>query len=506
MEDLIELVRVLSKNKIKQIDLIHPSFSIKGRDSRETKLYEKIISGEIQTEEEGQLFFYGDSPRRGQYFKRLKTRLQEKLFNSLFFIDFNQPHFTDIQRAFYKCHKNYAIIKILIGRQSKSASIDLAKKTLRYALKFEFTELVINLSRILRLHYGTISGDFKESQKYNQLLAEAKETLTSELIAEEYYTDIAANFVNSRSSKFEIEERAKSYEEHLRKLLEKSNSYNFILHSYYVFVLRYQIINDYERTLEVCQEAINAFKKKAHISTQSALLIFHFNMLTCYRQLRKYQEGEATALICLEYSVKGSYNWYAIQETYLLLAVQSGQYLKAWNVLQETITSKNFSKQLGRVAEIWNIYKAYLLFLVLIEEIPGEEKKRFRIGKFLNEVPTFSKDKRGINIPIIIIQILFDLLYRNYGNVIDRVEALNMYCHRYLRKDDTFRSNCFIKMLLQLPPAQFNKVAAQRKAAKFHEKLVEMPIEKARQGSEIEIIPYEELWKFTLQLLDKKFH
>ena len=53
-----------------------------------------------------------------------------------------------------------------------------------------------------------------------------------------------------------------------------------------------------------------------------------------------------------------------------------------------------------------------------VEKIPLAEKRnyplsKFKLGRFLNELPSFSKDKRGANIDILIIQILIFLLEKN---------------------------------------------------------------------------------------------
>jgi hypothetical protein len=86
------------------------------------------------------------------------------------------------------------------------------------------------------------------------------------------------------------------------------------------------------------------------------------------------------------------------------------------------------------------------------------------------------------------------------------MEALKAYAYRYLRRDDTFRSNCFIKMLLQLPKNNFHRAAVLRKADKYWQKLQSVPINQANQGSDMEIIPYETLWRFVVDSLDDQFH
>jgi len=102
----------------------------------------------------------------------------------------------------------------------------------------------------------------------------------------------------------------------------------------------------------------------------------------------------------------------------------------------------------------------------------------------------------------LILQILFLLHQKKYSSIIDRVEPLNTYSYRYLRNDETYRSNCFIKILLQLPKSDFNKKAFLRHSDGFYQKLLEMPIEKAKQGNEVEIIPYETLYEFVLASLE----
>ncbi|MEM9991763.1 MAG: hypothetical protein AAF738_08365, partial [Bacteroidota bacterium] len=86
-----------------------------------------------------------------------------------------------------------------------------------------------------------------------------------------------------------------------------------------------------------------------------------------------------------------------------------------------------------------------------------------------------------------------------------RIEAIEKYCSRYLRKDDTFRSNCFIKMLLQIPISGFHKAGVIRRSEKYLTRLNSMPIDVANQASEIEIIPYEELWLFAQESLENEF-
>ena len=151
-----------------------------------------------------------------------------------------------------------------------------------------------------------------------------------------------------------------------------------------------------------------------------------------------------------------------------------------------------------------------MLYLSKIGKIESEEARaqaaRFKVGKFMNEFSLFNKDKRGMNIAILIIQILYTIAERDYEQSIERIDAMEKYCSRWLKEKDTFRSNTVIRMLLQMPVAHFHKEGVARKTAKLVKSLHSVPLEVARQTHEIEIVPYEDLWEMTMESLEIKIY
>ena len=81
------------------------------------------------------------------------------------------------------------------------------------------------------------------------------------------------------------------------------------------------------------------------------------------------------------------------------------------------------------------------------------------------------------------------------------MDALNQYSYRYLRNDDTLRSNCFVKMILKIPDATYHPERLKRHTKKLYKTLVNTPTDIREQSSNIEIIPYESLWELVLELL-----
>ncbi len=498
MQDLRELTYLLGKNTIKAGHIL-PDMP----DSKLVGLYEGIVNDQFYTDEEAAAELYNDDKENRSY-QKLRNDLKKRLVNALFLMDFKQLSSTQRQVAYYECHKDWAAAMLLMGKKAKVAGIALCRKIIRQAKKYEFTELVLHVAGTLRLHYGTLEGDYAKFELYNKMFKEYTDIWQEENQAEELYTELIIKYINNKATKTEIHAIASDYYARLQDSMQRYDSYRLHLCGNLIRLMIYSSVNDYKNTVQVCDEAIAFFEAKEYLANVP-LQVFFYQKIVCYTQLRQYRQGKSAAEKCLAFIESGAFNWFKLQELYLLLAFHTGQYQQAYNTLRKVVLQKQFATLPPNILEMWKIYEAYVYYLCRIEKIsPARNDKRyarFRPGKFGNETPIFSKDKRGMNIPILIIQILFMIEEQKFNKVIDKIEAIEKYCSRYLRQDDTFRSNCFIKMLLQIPAANFHRAAVLRKSEDLLKKLKSVPIEMANQTHEIEIIPYEDLWNFAINTL-----
>ncbi len=500
MQEIIALAEFVSKNKIKKIEQV----ALKGKAKTHIKvLYELLSNGKGVDEEELATTFYGDNPNRGLYYSRLKRQLRDRLVNTIFLIDANQPVFNDYQKAYYSCYKDMVAAKILLGRHARPAAIPLAQETLKKALRFGFTDIILGIARDLQGHYGGLTGDKKKYIEYQKIVLEYTNVYFAELKAEEYYLAITFNYAKSLGSKVELADLAQQYYEELVIIMKETQSYRLNYLFYQISLLRYEITNDYENTLKVCKEALDFFQSNERFvaHSQTVAVLFMNKSLACHLRLQQHAEGEELSLKALQSVPEGSINWFNTLYYYITICFHSKQYQKAFQIYTQATGHPKFKHLIQNKSEEWNIFQAYVHYFILLGKIKPDPLKsnlpRFRANKFLNEVPTFSQDKQGANISILILQILFLLAQGDYNMIIDRVESLNMYTHRYLRKDDTFRSNCFIKMLLQLPQGNFVYKPVMRKVHRYWEALQSMPLKTARQNAELEVVPYEILWEFV---------
>ncbi len=506
MNNLKELISFVNKQKIAKVEVM-------GNDSNYTgkmkQLYNGIIEGKYNTDDDAFADLYQSNKNENTY-KKLKYRLQNRLINTVFFIDVNKPNYNDSQRAYYISQKSVAAIDILIGRGARNTAIDLAEKTLRHTIRFEYTEMNINLLKKLSRHYGVMKYNNKKFNKYSLLTQKYLEIFYAETIAEQLYTRLTVNSNRNSSISQEIAKETMNSVELLKRYLEKVDSNRFLMMTYLIFYSRYEIEYDFKNMLKICNEALNKLENK---ESKSSISIYSFSSrkVNCLIQMKKYEEAEVEIMKGLKLVPEGKINWLSTNERYMRMSIHMKEYQKAFDVFTKITLNYGFQPAYNKTIQLWRIYEAYLNFFIEINKIDtsktkGATKKKFRISKFINEVPTYSSDKRGYNIPILIIQVLFLLQQKKYNRIIDKVEALNTYCYRHLKKDDTFRSNCFIKMLLLLPKCDFHRIAVERKSKVLRDKLQSVPLEIARQSAEIEIVPYEDLWEIVLNMLEAKFH
>ena len=146
MKDLIDLIQIVTKSKIRSAELLGI-----GRDdgSKIEELYD-LIHRDGDEDQVSQALYGVD--KQSTVYQKLRKNLRDRLVNYLFIIDQSHASYTDRQRAYYECCKDWAATKILFAKNASHAAISLARKVLKYARKFEFTELLMDVHHQLRLY------------------------------------------------------------------------------------------------------------------------------------------------------------------------------------------------------------------------------------------------------------------------------------------------------------------------------------------------------------------
>lgn len=186
--------------------------------------------------------------------------------------------------------------------------------------------------------------------------------------------------------------------------------------------------------------------------------------------------------------------------------IYKNDYLAAISLTVKLIKHKKFETAPEYYREIFLILSGYLQLIIKthsdenLQDL-GRDLPHFKLGKLLNTTPVFSKDKRGINISIILLHIAWLLLRKDFDAILDRTEALTQYAYRHLRRDDTFRSNCMIRMVIQMAKADFHPIRTARYTEDLRRQLAGVPLLGSGESIEIEMIPFEVLWDIMMASL-----
>ena len=493
MQDLKEIILLLVQHGINPF---------KGADAKSKllALWDGIAKGKFSTDEAAAKALY-DEGFEGSKYRKLKSDFRERVLDAVLEIDGNNKSYSDYQRAYYECHRQWTVVRILTGQNANAAALSVATKLLKQAEKYDFTLLAMDIASYLRTQYGLRESNDKKFREAHEVFEKHRKTYDAENQAEALYTTLIVRYVNNRSAQIDVSRLASEYWEQIHPFMEHHATYKLQMYGYMIGLMRHTASNDHAAALIACNEAIHFFKRRLY-EPRVPLQIFYYQRLICNIQLRQFEEGKASADFCLKIMQEGTFNWFKYRELYLQLSLHTAEYDKAAEILYGTLNHARFEFLPENVKEIWRIYEAFVHYLVLTGKATGKSNgQKFKLAKFINETPIFSKDKSGINIAIIVIKLLLLLQERRFAQVLDEVEAVEQYCYRHLRGDNAQRSYFFLKMLLHVPTSGFDPAVIATKAERFLDKLKEIPLQIANQTHEIEVIPYEALWDIAMESL-----
>lgn len=505
MQILRELVQIINKSKIRAIRKIGFPFT---EDNRLGELYKYVAKGELNEKQIAEQLL-GKPALTGPY-RRMKADLSDRLISALFLVDLSLPSYNKRQVAYYEIHRQWSASKILVAKNARLASVQLSERAYRQALDYEFNDVALDICRSLRLYYGTVEDNRKKYQRFAAECTDLQRVVQAELKAEGFYAELIASFVRQKKEKEEVSQQAALFFDALMTDLAELESYQLHLYARLIQLAIFTSVHDYAGADEVCDNMIQFFDQKSYTASVP-LQIAYYQKLVCYLQLRRFNEQALPIDRCLSLLEEGAFNWFKFQETYLVLALHTGQYQRAYRIFHQSVLHPRFAKQPEDLKEYWRVLEAYLHFLVEIGELPeateDEYFSKFRIGRFLNQTPHFSKEKKGVNISILIIQIMFLVSRGKYTDTIDKMEAVEQYCRRYLYGEDTLRAFYFIKALLVLPKSGFHREGVKRKAEKYLQKVGQLPLEKAGMSTVfVEIVPFEVIWELLISVLKSKYY
>jgi len=484
MQILYELVHLLDDSLVLDVP------------PRLLKLYNILRQHPALTAQDAATLYLGDTTRMN-YFHTIKNDLKKALIVKLMVnptISFNKN-----KTIIEDCYKAYASYKLMLLNNHRKVGIEIAKTLIKTLHDIEDYALLYSVADNLLIHYSIIDYNRKKQIEYRALMLEALENLKDYALIKEHYSRIMS-LCNIRESYSNELVQDCIHTVKLISPLIRPNRHNLNKFIYIMIICRYAIVYDYENVVKYCNVALDSFPEK-HLSIRSLRFMFLHNQVSALTSLGRLEEAKEIAKESLQIVQKGNFNWHLILLKRIIICLHAGDYQEAYQ-LYKAHTKKKCLYPI--ITEYWNIIKGYLYFLIQVGLIEAYNQERFYIGKFINEMPIYSKDKAGNNVNILIIQILVQMKRGQFVKIIDRVDSLREYARLYTRNEETKRANIFIKMLIKVESARFNKIRTKAITLTLLKKLEATPL-RVGQNLAVEIIPYEVLWEEILLMLDNKF-
>lgn len=477
------------------------------KKSRSFQFFSRLLEGKYSTDNDAAQDLYGTDSSDVAY-RKLKSRIKEQLYNTLFFLPIKQPRNTAVVEAVYNCTKRAAIARILVSLGARTTGIALAHKTLLQAQQMHLFDIVLQCARLLRSHYSLI-GLEKQFDEYDRMVGAIMQIQVAEVESDRLREKLMVKYARSTSKKSEFSGLAHNSVVRLQELKVDYPTNTMMVNYFRVKSLYCQIVGEFSALVDVCDEAEQYYEQYPRFSTKIRLAEFALIKMVAFLHLRDYERGEFNAQRCLALYPNGSNNWFIFMEYYFSLCLHSQKFVRAVEVFQEVSVHPRLQSGPEFRLEKWRVNEGYLHYV--FESGWGDKKsenvdvfsKRFSLNKFLNEVPTYSKDKRGMNVSIIILQILLLLERGQFDDITSRTDALRVYSSRYLRKDDSYRSQLFIRMLLVMESKSFDYNKTVVATQGYQSRL--LATAKGKQGTldDTEIIPFELLWEHILLRLER---
>ncbi|MBK8557689.1 MAG: hypothetical protein IPL65_18955 [Lewinellaceae bacterium] len=493
-EALKEVVKLITKNKTKQLDVI--GYGNQG-DSLIDQLYEGISKDKFDDDDQAAESLF-ESHAKDPKYKRLRYRFPATGECRLF-IDAQESLFADQRRAIVSCYRDYAAAQILLGRSANKAGIFLLQQVLEQSTKYELTALNADITRSLRRQYGTILNDLIAYEKIVEQNRQFEKMRAAEILAYDYYDVLSKHYLVHQTPNTEVHNIASKYYDELLAYKKDVDTAEFHYYTFMVGMIKYSSTADYESAYTITKMALEQLKDRISMN-RGRIYGIALQEIFCITQLKIRDEELANKAFdyCLSLTDPDRYNWFKVLETKCYYLLHAERYQDAFEVYKEVFESPERNNLTGVTRDSIKLLEAYLHLLAKLSKIDAKKMQDlvgpFNWQEFMTPFEVVDRDREGLNIPLLQLPILISIAEGDYDNYGRSVEALDKYRQRYMETELNKRSACFLKMLMALAKWNYEQDASERKIQRELETMQALKPDNNRQMFFVEVIPYEQLW------------
>jgi hypothetical protein len=464
---------------------------LKTHKSNLGKFYRIVTETDILTDEEAASEIYGNNHPDNKY-KILKSYFTSRLVNTLPFLDFSGTDISEQLKATYKIYKDLFASMTLMRLGRRRAAISLSKKALAAANKYEIHHAATEFIELIRSD-SMQKGKIREYKKYSKLLEEKINLHSVETKIKTIVYGIQIYFAATLFTDQKYKDEAVLALKEVEKLLKTGETYTARMAYYRLLYMVRQLEGYPEKSLRACDMALEYMSAMPHLAPKSGFGEFHTYKLENYLIMRDYENGVREAGLCEEYYKAGSNNWFRFKQCHFLLLMQKLKFSEAKNVYVEVTSAPRFEVQQDHFKERWNIFDYYLQYAL------HEESQ-----KNIKNVFSSAKDKKGLDVAVLILNILHLLEEKNDRQLHLQIEKLSAYRYKYLLGKQSKQSYLLLRLVDVMAECKYDLEKMMH-----HIGTIERKLEKSKPGNAeilecVQIIPPDWVWAKMKEAMQRR--
>ena len=433
-------------------------------------------------------------------YRNTKHAIKEALEAEIFNFKPPQYHYSPFQRAYYHAVQQQAILKILVGLGRNHSVSHLGNGLLRKAIRYHFTEIILDVSKHLCTYHSSKDIDSKSAIKYACIWEKYNPIYQKESQAELAYSQISSLAKEGFEAQASAIQIAKTYLTKNPLPKTKLDSFRFYLFHYLISIYVHEIRGEYTPVGKIANEAYRHFCAQEY-DHKLAKGIFIRKYIFSLLRLDDLSAAFQAIEIALDLSTDGNASWFITLELKLRTCLKSGDFNNAHQTYQTMIDHRNFEHQPLNKRVRWILLGTYVQFLRVVGLARVDRPTTQFINWHFNFLKENKTEIKDLKVPNSITHLLFAIYNRDYDSIESMIYTLKDFCNTYLKKSTpNYRSSCFIKMLLLIPQNNFHPKVVERRVGHYMKKL-EAEAFIIDHTRIIEVIPYEKLWSIILDHL-----
>lgn len=499
--DLVaEMVKIATSLQVLPPQIFPTSMPTKLR-----QLYDLYAETPTTTDAQAIRALYGTSSANSPAFMKLKHELKKMMRAALLDADY-RTQYDDAGAvrlaAYIESMKEWSLFWVLREGNRAAAAAEVGERLLPKLLKYDFSDLALRLTTHLARFHVVYTNDAAKTKRFLALQAHILEQLYWDVRSDAALSEVAMPLARGWGAKPHLQKQTEKKVNEMIPQLDRIDHPRLQSNVRLATAIHKMNGQHWAEAAEICREAIT-FLRPLPESQRGQISSFYSNLIICLTHLGEYAAAQTASDEQLGMIRAGSLPWIRAKEVHATMCFRSGDYDSAQQSVIEARDSEIWNQMQPNQREPWYLFEAWLTLLHTSGHLE-ELRFTFRRGRFLNQVPEFSKDKRGMNINLILVQILFLLQEGSWEAVLERFDALGKYNYRMVRRAGQLRSYHFIRMALAIPKVNFQRAKSLKVAARFMPMVSRNPVKFAAEKHDLEIIEFEKIWEIMREFLPKK--